>query len=185
VEIKACGGFVIKQQKKPREEAVKEQKKLSLLFKDWQTAVAVVLEEPVISIDPSESRQKRRQPTAADKKTEIDGFLVHAKEVALNLSHATKQMRYLAQAKASTISQEEELTPNLTVAWFPSAEANAIGREDANPLVGTALAVDASSGKALEDILLIPVLPVTHQRALDAHHFAHTNARQPLTRTLA
>jgi hypothetical protein len=34
------------------------------------------------------------------------------------------------------------------------------------------------------DALLIPVLPVTHQRALDAHHFAHTSARQPLNRTL-
>ncbi len=33
--------------------------------------------------------------------------------------------------------------------------------------------------------VLIPVLPVTHQRALNAHHFAHTSARQPLTRTLA
>jgi hypothetical protein len=32
--------------------------------------------------------------------------------------------------------------------------------------------------------VLIPVLPATHQRALDAHHFAHTSARQPLTRTL-
>jgi hypothetical protein len=32
--------------------------------------------------------------------------------------------------------------------------------------------------------MLIPVLPVTHQRALDAHHFANTSARQPLTRTL-
>ncbi len=33
--------------------------------------------------------------------------------------------------------------------------------------------------------LLIPAMPVTHQRALNAHHFAHTSARQPHIRTLA
>jgi hypothetical protein len=33
--------------------------------------------------------------------------------------------------------------------------------------------------------LLIPVLPVMHQRALDAHHCAHTSARQPHIKTLA
>jgi hypothetical protein len=35
------------------------------------------------------------------------------------------------------------------------------------------------------EAVLIPVLQVTHQHALDAHHRAHTNARQPLIRTLA
>jgi hypothetical protein len=147
VEIEGCGGFVIEQRKRPREEeASKEQKKLGLPFKDWQTAVAVVHEEPVLSIDPSKSRGKRRRPTVGDRKTEIDGFVVHAKEVALNSPHVTNRMRCLAQPKA--VSQEE-LTPGSTVAWFPSAEADTIGTEDANPLVGTVLAVDASSRKAL------------------------------------
>jgi hypothetical protein len=35
------------------------------------------------------------------------------------------------------------------------------------------------------EVMLIPALPVMHQRALNAHPFAHTSAQQPHIRTLA
>jgi hypothetical protein len=147
VEIEVCEEYVIEQRKRPlKKELSKEKGKDGLPCNDWQTAVAVIREEPHPSMSSSEETRgkRRRTPVVAEEQTEIDGFFVHAKSTS-DSPRTLKRMKLWAN-QVEDLSRED-LVPGSVVTWLPPEYDD--GTKDSSPLVGNVLAVDASSGKAL------------------------------------
>jgi hypothetical protein len=145
VEIEACEGFVIEQQKRPRQEASsKGEHEVRLPPNEWQMAVTVIREGLYGSIDSSATYAKRRRaPVVNNEETVIDGFVVHAQSTS-DSPHVSKRMKSWAHSVEDV--SRDVLVPGSIVAWFPSDGSSS---KVSSPSVGHVLAVDAHSRKAL------------------------------------